>query len=175
MNKRTTTLGQLAELIGGKVQGDTQLPIRGAEVLGEVALGEITLIDHADRMKHLATTQASAVVLCEKIIAAGADISSISKPAIVVADVHAAFTAIVSHFRPQRERAAIGISPRALVSPTANCGKNVNVHAGVCIGDDCQIGDGTTILPGAQILAGCEIGCNVMIGPGVVLYENTII
>lgn len=175
MSKRATTLGQLAELVGGRLQGDSQLSIHGAEVLGEVAAGEITLIDHADRMKHLATTQASAVVLCEKIIVAGADINSISKPAIVVSDVHTAFAAIVSHFRPQRERAAIGISPRAFVSPTAHCGNNVNIHAGVFIGDDCQIGDGTTILPGAQILAGCEIGCNVMIGPGVVLYENTII
>jgi UDP-3-O-[3-hydroxymyristoyl] glucosamine N-acyltransferase len=176
MSKRTTTLGQLAELVGGRVQGDSHLPICGAEVLGEVAAGEITLVDHQDRMKHLNTTQASAVVLCEKIAsAAGTTNNSACKPAIVVADVHAAFATIVSHFRPQRERATIGVSPRAIVSSSACCGQNVNIHAGATIGDDCQIGDGTTILPGAQILAGCEIGRDVMIGPGAVLYENTIV
>jgi len=174
MSKRTTTLGQLAELVGGRLQGDSQLAIHGAEVLGEVANGEITLIDHVDRLKHLTTTQASAAVLPEKLVAAGGN-DPISKPAIVVADVHAAFAAIVSHFRPQRERAAIGISPRAIVSATARCGNHVNIHPGAYVGDDCQIGDGTTILPGAQILPGCQIGCNVMIGPAAVLYENTIV
>src|SRR5262249_20656003 len=58
---------------------------------------------------------------------------------------------------------------------SARCGKNVNIHPGVTIGDECVIGDNTTILPGAQILSGCEIGCDVLIGPGVMLYENTVI
>jgi UDP-3-O-[3-hydroxymyristoyl] glucosamine N-acyltransferase len=176
MSKRTTTLGQLADLVGGRIQGDSQLQICGAEVLGEAAAGEITLVDHADRVKHLITSQASAVVLCEKIAnSTAAENSSFCKPAIVVADVHAAFATIVSHFRPQRERAAIGISPRAIVSLSARCGQNVNIHPGATIGDDCEIGDGTTVLPGAQILAGCVVGRDVTIGPGVVMYENTVI
>src|SRR5947199_3660431 len=40
------------------------------------------------------------------------------KAAIVVADVHAAFGTIICHFRPQRIRQPIGISPRAIVSPS---------------------------------------------------------
>jgi UDP-3-O-[3-hydroxymyristoyl] glucosamine N-acyltransferase len=177
MNKTPTTLGQLAKLVGGRVHGDSQLTIDGAAVLGEVVAGEITLVDHVDRFKKLNATQASAVVLAEKIEAdfLAANSGSAQKPAIIVADVHAAFGAIICHFRPQRIREAIGISPRAIVSPSARCGKNVNIHAGATIGDDCEIGDGTTILPGAQILPGCEIGRDVLIGPGVMLYENTII
>ena len=54
-------------------------------------------------------------------------------------------------------------------------GKNVNVHPGVTIGDECSIGDDTTILPGAQILPGCTIGSGVLIGPGAMLYENTVV
>ena len=177
MSKRSTTLGQLAKLVGGQLQGDSRLAIKGAEVLGEVAAGEITLVDHPDRMKLLNSTPAAAVVLCEKIAGSleSVEADPARKPAIVVADVHAAFAAIVTHFRPQRNRVAIGISPRAMVSPSARWGHNVNIHPGATIGDDCQIGDGTTILSGAQILAGCEIGRDVTIGPGVVLYENTII
>jgi UDP-3-O-[3-hydroxymyristoyl] glucosamine N-acyltransferase len=92
-----------------------------------------------------------------------------------VADVHAAFARIVSHFRPPRTQAAIGVSPYAIVSSTARLGANVNIHPGVTIGDDCEIGDGVTILPGAQILPGCTIANHVHIGPGVVLYENTVV
>ena len=197
MHKRSTTLGHLAALVGGRIQGDPQLPIHGAEVLGEVAAGEITLVDHADRLKQLSSTQAAAVVVSEKVVGelagvgacgelpstgSGSELVEDSRAddpartaAIVVADVHVAFAAIVTHFRPQRGRAAIGISPRAIVSPTARWGQDVNIHSGVTVGDDCLIGDNTTILPGAQILAGCEIGRDVTIGPGAVLYENTIV
>ena len=177
MNKTPTTLGQLAKLVGGRIHGNSQLALDGAAVLGEVVAGEITLVDHVDRFKKLNATQASAVVLAEKIEAEflAANDGPAPKAAIVVADVHAAFGAIICHFRPQRIREAIGISPRAIVSSSARCGKNVNIHPGATIGDDCEIGDGTTILPGAQILPGCEIGRDVLIGPGVMLYENTIV
>lgn len=177
MSKQPTILGQLAELVGGRVLGDPKLTIHGAAVLADVVAGEITLVDHVDRLKKLNGTPATAVVLAEKIeheFNAASDATS-RKSAIVVTDVHSAFGAIVCHFRPQRIREKIGISPRAIISPSARCGQNVNIHPGVTIGDDCAIGDNTTILPGAQILPGCEIGRDVLIGPGVMLYENTII
>lgn len=177
MNNHATTLGKLAELVGGRVHGQSELTIQGAEVLGEVAANEITLIDHADRLKKLNATAAAAAVVAEKIAAEfiASQTGPNAKSAIIVADPHAAFGRIVCHFRPQRIRNPIGISPHAIISPSARCGKNVNIHPGVTIGDDCLIGDNTTILPGAQILPGCEIGCEVLIGPGVVLYENTVI
>ncbi|MEX0614015.1 MAG: UDP-3-O-(3-hydroxymyristoyl)glucosamine N-acyltransferase, partial [Pirellulales bacterium] len=95
--------------------------------------------------------------------------------AIIVTDAHAAFATIISHFRPPRTRAAVGIHPKAIVSPSARWGKGVNIHAGATIGDDCLIGDGTTIFPGSHLLAGCVIGRDVTIGPGAVLYENSIV
>jgi UDP-3-O-[3-hydroxymyristoyl] glucosamine N-acyltransferase len=177
INKQPTTIGQLAHLVGGRLNGDPQLKICGAAILADVIAGEITLVDHVDRIKRLNTTQASAVVVSENVATnlAEAGATAAGCAVIVVSDVHAAFAKIVSHFRPQRIRDAIGISPKAIISPSANCGKNVNIHPGVTVGDDCQIGDDTTILAGAQILPGCEIGRDVLIGPGAVLYENTIV
>jgi UDP-3-O-[3-hydroxymyristoyl] glucosamine N-acyltransferase len=168
MSMRTATLGQLAELVGGQLRGDPATVIRGAAVLGEVAAHQITLVDHADRLKRLATTQAAAVVCPEKV--------SCDWPAVIaVPDVHAAFAKIISHFRPPRLQASIGIHPNAIVSSSVRVGKGVSIHAGATIGDECRIGDGTIILPGAHVLAGCMIGRDVLVGPGVVLYENTTI
>lgn len=168
MTDRSITLGKLTELVGGELHGDASLNICGAAVLREVSAGEITLVDQSQRVKELAATEAAAVVL-------PIDVECDWPAMIRVADVHAAFAKIVDHFRPQQTRAAIGISPHAIVSPTAHLGANVNVHAGATIGEECQIGDGTTILPGAQILAGTQIGRDAVIGPAAVLYENTIV
>ena len=167
-SERATTLGQLANLVGGRLHGDPATVICGAAVLDEVVDGQITIIDRADRVKRLAATHAAAVVRPERV-------DCDWPAAIIVNDAHAAFAAIVSHFRPPRMRVAVGIHPQAIVSPSARLGKGVNVHAGATIGDDCQIGDGATILPGAHLLPGCVIGRDVVVGPGAVLYENTIV
>jgi UDP-3-O-[3-hydroxymyristoyl] glucosamine N-acyltransferase len=177
MTRRPTTLDQLAELVGGRIRGNRSTIITAAAVLNEVGAGEITFVDQPERLKQLAGTHASAVVAPERIAEhinnAGETFSSF--PAVFVADVHAAFAAIVAHFRPSRARVAVGIDSRAIISSSARCGHGVNIHPGTTIGDDCQVGDRTTILPGAHIMPGCVLGEDVMIGPGVVLYENTII
>jgi UDP-3-O-[3-hydroxymyristoyl] glucosamine N-acyltransferase len=168
MTNRTTTLGALAELVGGRIIGDPATAIHGAAVLREAQTGEITFVDNAERAKEIAKSRASAVLLPEQV-------ESDFPTAIRVADVHVAFAKIVCQFRPPRVRQAIGVSPHAIVSSTAKLGRNVNVHPGATIGDDCQIGDNATILPGAQILAGCTIEPDACIGPGAILYENTIV
>ncbi len=178
MMDRSITLGMLTELVGGQCVGDAATIIRGAAVLGEVSPGEITFIDQPERLKLLATTQASAVVVPEQIAwdTTGVGVDAARWPrAIRVQDVHVAFAKIVSYFRPPRTKASIGVSPQAIVARTAQLGNNVNVHPGATIGDDCCVGEGTTILPGAQILPGCTIGAEVLIGPGAIVYENTIV
>lgn len=181
MGDRSTTLGQLASLVGGRVLGDPTTIICGAAVLGEVIANEVTLIDHQDRLKQLATTQAAAVVVPERLLSNSTN-SGTTLPlglagvaTLVVADVHEAFAKIVCHFRPRRAAVEVGISPQAIVSSTARCGKGVAVHPGATVGDDCIIGDGSTILPGAHLLAGCQVGRDATIGPGAVLYEDTVV
>lgn len=174
---RATTLGQLAELVGGRLEGDAALEILGAATLSEVEAGQITFIDQPERARQLASTQAVAVVLPEKLdwkLIVGGD-ALIRRAALRVADVHVAFTKIVLHFRPPRRAPIVGVSSHAFVSRSARWGKSVSIHAGATVGDDCQIGDGTTIGPGAHLLAGCIVGRDVTIGPGAVLYENTIV
>jgi UDP-3-O-[3-hydroxymyristoyl] glucosamine N-acyltransferase len=185
MMDRSITLGMLAKLVNGQTVGDAATVIHGAAVLREVAPGEITFIDQPERLKQLAATEAAAVVVPEAIsweetggrpsLRDGARAPARCPNAIRVKDVHAAFAKIVSYFRPPRTQAAIGVSPQAIVARSARLGRNVNVHPGATIGDDCLVGDDTTILSGAQILPGCTIGSGVLIGPGVVLYENSIV
>jgi UDP-3-O-[3-hydroxymyristoyl] glucosamine N-acyltransferase len=161
-----TTLGELHRLVGGALWGDASIELTGAATLGLARPGEITLADHPDRDRELAASPAAAVI-------ATPDVECSGKPAIIVKDVHAAFSAAVTHFRPPRPRTRVGVSPRAYVSPTAKLAADVDVHPGAVIGDHCDIGPGTTIHAGAQIMSDCVIGAGVTIFPNVVLYENT--
>jgi len=162
------TLAELAALVGGQLQGDGDLVIRGAAPLDEAKPGDITLIDKATRGHELAATQATAAVAPRSFVPNGV-------PVILVDDAHRAFAAIVARFRPPRPKRRIGISPLAVVSPTARIGRNVDIHPFATIGDEVEIGDGSTIYSGVHIMAGSRIGPDVTIFPNAVLYENTVI
>jgi len=160
------TLGELARLVGGALWGDASLELTGAATLGLARAGEITLADHPDRDRDLAASPAAAVI-------ATPDVECSGKPAIVVSDVHAAFATAVRHFRPPRVQEHLGVSPMAIVSPSALLSAGVNVHPGASIGDNVEIGAGTTVHGGVRIMAGCVIGAGTTLFPNVVLYEDT--
>jgi len=162
------TLAELAALVGGTLVGDGRTVIGGAAPLSEAGPGDITLVDRAERGDVLASTRAAAVVAPRSLVPG-------SIPIIQVDDVHRAFTAIVTRFRPPRAGRRIGISPWAVVSPTARMGRDVDVHPFAIVGDDVEIGDGTTIHAGVRVMDGSKIGAGVTIFPNVVLYENTVV
>lgn len=161
-----TTLGELHRLVGGALWGDASIELTGAATLGLARAGEITLADHPDRDRELASSPAAAVI-------ASPDVECSGKPAIVVKDVHAAFALAVSHFRPPRALARFGVSPMAFVSSSAKIAANVEIHPGASVGDDCEIGPGATIHSGVRLAPGCVIGADVTIFPNAVLYEGT--
>ena len=163
-----TRLAELAELVEGSLLGSGEASINRAAVLADAGPGAITFIDHVDKLPRLTKCQASAVV-----VPVGAE--DVPLPAIRVDDVAAAFTAIVRHFRPSRSQAATGISPLAVVSPSAKIGPRVQVHAGATIGDDVVLAADCVIHGGVRLMAGCRLAEQVTIYPNAVLYEDTIV
>ena len=163
-----TSLNTLAQLVQGIVVGDGTLEISEAATLKVARSTEISFLDDIEKQRRLKRTAAAAVVVPEGFTPRGLS-------AIQVADVHAAFAAIVKHFRPPHYAKRIGISPAAIVSPSAQIGSDVDIHLGSAIGDDVVIGDGATIHAGVTVMAGCRIGPGATIFPNAVLYENTIL
>jgi UDP-3-O-[3-hydroxymyristoyl] glucosamine N-acyltransferase len=163
------TVSQLAKLVGGQLRGTSgDVVIRGAATLDAVGADQITLLDAAQRLQDWHRSAAAAAVV-------PADLPAQDRPTIAVADVHAAFTQIIAHFRPSRRTPRTGVSPAAAISPTAQLENDVSVHPGATIGDRVKIERGTTIHSGVHIMADCAIGADVTIFPGAVLYENTCV
>ncbi|HEV3023799.1 MAG TPA: UDP-3-O-(3-hydroxymyristoyl)glucosamine N-acyltransferase [Pirellulales bacterium] len=162
------SLAELAKLVGGDVLGEGSTAINGAATLSAARPGEISFVSSAEKAQRIAQTAASAVVVPRTL-------APEKLPAIQVDDVAAAFAAIVRYFRPPRPERRSGVSPLAVVSPTARFGDDVDIHPGATVGDDVEIGAGSTIHAGARLMAGCKLGPNVTIYPNAVLYENTIV
>lgn len=162
-----TTLDTLAAHVGGTPTATAaSTPITGAATLELAGPSDITLVDAADKLHLLAKSRAGAVIV-------PIGVGGIDRPAIEVADVHAAFAAVITLFRPPRRIARIGTSPRASVDPTARLAADVDVHPMATIGADVEIGAGCTIHPGVCVMPGCRIGPGTEIFPGAVLYDNT--
>jgi UDP-3-O-[3-hydroxymyristoyl] glucosamine N-acyltransferase len=161
-----TTLAELAALVDGQLVGEADLTIEGVMPLCNAQSGDITMVDGDEKNQSLENCSATAIISPRTFLPK--DI-----PTIQVDDVHVAFAAIIEHFRPPRQRRRIGISPLAIVSPSAMLGEDVDVHPFAQIGDDVRIGTGSTIHGGVNIMAGSQVGCNVTIFPNAVLYEDT--
>ncbi len=162
------TLAQLARLVDGQLTGNADLILSGAAVLCDARPGEITLVDGNGKNQRLDDCPAAAVLAPKTFQPEG-------MPAIQVDDVHDAFAKIVRHFQPPRASRRTGISPLAVIAPTATLADDVDVHPMATIGDDVVIGRGSTIHSGVHIMAGSRIGDEVTIFPGAVLYEDTIV
>ncbi len=162
------TLAELSALVEGRLIGSGEVLICGAAPLGDAGPGEITLIDGAERDGLLKSSRASAAV-------APPSVSPNGVPVIQVDDVHHAFALIMARFHPARTPRRLGISPQAVVSPTASLAEDIDVHPLATIGDDVEIGRGATIHSGVHVMAGSKIGPDVTIYPNAVLYENTVV
>jgi UDP-3-O-[3-hydroxymyristoyl] glucosamine N-acyltransferase len=147
--------------------GDGEVAIFGAAPLRDARGGDITLVDGSEKNRRMSGCPASAVI-------APRDFTP-DLPAIQVDDVHQAFAAIVLHFRPARQTRRHGVSPAAVVAPSALLASDVEVHPLATIGEEVEIGPGSTIHSGVRIMPGSKIGSHVTIFPNAVLYENTIV
>ncbi len=164
-----TTLGEIAALVGGTiVGGDESRGIIAAATLETASSTDVTLLDSRDKVHLLAKSAAAAV-----IVPAGS--GPLDRPTIEVADVHAAFAAVILKLRPPRVAARQGVNSHAAVDSTARLAEDVEIHSFATVGPDCEIGQGVTIHSGARLMAGCRVGPGTTIFPNAVLYENTVV
>jgi UDP-3-O-[3-hydroxymyristoyl] glucosamine N-acyltransferase len=164
-----TTLGDLAALVGGSlVGGSAESSMASAATLETAGADDLSLLDAADKLHLLAKSRAGAVIV-------PVGIGPLDRPSIEVADVHAAFTAVIEAFRPKRHPQRIGVSPQAVVDATARIASGTDIHPFVTVAADVEIGPDVTIHPGVHLMAGCRIGAGSVIFPNAVLYENTVV
>ena len=159
------TLGELAEYVGGRVVGDSNVVINSASTLGRSGEGEISFLANAKYEKQIHTTKASAVIV-------GREVPGVSVPLLVAEDPYYAFMQIMVLLHGYRKHKKVGISPRAIISDSAKIGAECHINDFVTISDGAKIGDGCVIYPGVFIGQGTHLGNDCIIYPNAVIYEK---
>jgi UDP-3-O-[3-hydroxymyristoyl] glucosamine N-acyltransferase len=163
-------VGTVASLLAGDILGDAERELTDVAALQEAAGSHLSFVASDKQVRTLGQTRAGAVLVARSLVAQTPQ--NLTTTLIAVDDPQAAFVEIMLRFRPRAPRPQIGISPHAIVSPTAQIGADCNIHPGAVIGDDVVLGTGCDIYPGAVIGAGCRIGDHVTIHPNAVLYHH---
>jgi UDP-3-O-[3-hydroxymyristoyl] glucosamine N-acyltransferase len=164
----SASVRQLAELVGGKIQGDAETIIHDAKTLDEAQPGDITFVENDKHLRGLTTSRASAAVV-------PISMSFASIPVIQAADPLAAFVTIVRHLRGELRLPPTGIDPCASIHPTAKLGPDASVFPFACVGEGSMVGARSRIHPGAVIGRFCRLGDDVTIYPHAVLYDRTVL
>ncbi len=169
-NAMATSVNSLAELVDGRVVGDGTILIHAGQSIGKAGPRQITFAEDAQNLKKLKTCRASAVVVSKEFV------DSLPGDAaaafLIVENAQQAFLQIMGHFCPPRPRRQTGISPQAVVDPSAKMGANTNVAPFAVIGADVVIGANGDICSGVSIGPGCRLGDNVTLHANVVLYHD---
>ncbi|PIS27756.1 MAG: UDP-3-O-(3-hydroxymyristoyl)glucosamine N-acyltransferase [Candidatus Marinimicrobia bacterium CG08_land_8_20_14_0_20_45_22] len=159
------SLQKIAELVGGKVDGDGSLLVRDLAEIQHAGPGELSFLGNPKYVKFLATTRATAILVEENFKEPYPNL-------IRVPNVNFAYSRALAIFRPEASKSAPGIAPTAIIAPDAVLGKNVHIGAHVVIADKCVIGERVYILSNSVIGRETQIGDDTLIYPNVSVYHR---
>ncbi|MHC4294960.1 MAG: UDP-3-O-(3-hydroxymyristoyl)glucosamine N-acyltransferase [Planctomycetota bacterium] len=165
------TLGELTAKLGGELEGDGKVRIRGVGTLETVRQDEVSFLANARYEKHMEKTDAAAVIVAR-------DYSGPVRPGTALIrcqDAYFAFRETMVLFHGFRSPHFEGIDERANIDPSAKIADGVRVAAFATVAGGCEIGEGTVIYPGVYLGEQSRIGRECILYPNVTLYDGTIL
>ena len=162
------SLEEVAVLVGGRVEGDPSIRVRGIAPLDQACQGEMGFLAQRRYLKHLDTYRAEALLVSEDLAGEAGFVPG----RVVVKEAHASLPPLLEHFYPAPEA-------HSGIHPTAVLGRGVELGVGVAIGpyavleEGARVGDRSRIGPHCVVGAGCLLGADSVLHPHAVLYPGT--
>ena len=176
------TAQSIADLIGGKVEGNAQEKVSTLSKIEEGTRGSLCFRSNPAYAPHIYTTAASVVIVNNDFVAE----NKIAATLIRVENAYHAFAKLLEVYN-QIKNNKTGIEQPSFVSLSAKIGSNVYVGAFAYIGDNATIGDNTKVFPqsfigdnavvgndctlfsGVKIYSDCKVGSHVTLHSGVII------
>ena len=157
------SLAEIAELVGGTLEGDGTIQITGVADLQGAGSTDLSFFSHPRYEAVARQTRAGALLLGPQAP------KDLGQARIRVTNPSAAFTRVAMLFSPAEAPRLTGIHPSAIVASGAKIGSRVGIGPHVVIEDGASIGEET------QIGAGSYIGRDVSIGSRCVLHPRVYV
>ncbi|TXE06985.1 UDP-3-O-(3-hydroxymyristoyl)glucosamine N-acyltransferase [Algoriphagus aquimarinus] len=180
------TLGQVAAILQGKVEGDENQKVSRLDKIQEGKAGGISFLANEKYTPFIYDTEATAVIVSNNFVPT----KTLKTNLIRVEDAYTGFTLLLEAYAVMMKSSIVGIEEPSYMDPSSqigeqayrgafsyigkNCkiGASVKLYSHVHIGDRVQIGDNTIIHSGAKICADTIIGNNCEIHPGAVIGSD---
>ena len=170
-------LDELAKKIGATLRGDGAILVHSCAPIDRAQQGQVAFLANRKYAAHLATTNASAVIVSSGTTAkAGVAMLEAVDPYFAFREAMVALHGFRKH--PAPILAAVknnSISERAVIHANAKLDQGCVVHAGAVIEDGATLGARCVIYPNAYVGVGVKIGDDCILYPGVCVYDGCVI
>lgn len=163
------TAQELANLIGGNIEGDPTIVIHGPSKIEEGMPGTVSFLANPKYEPYIYDSKAS-VILVEKDFEPSKPITA---TLIRVEHVYEKVAMLLNKFGDlQQEEKQAEVHPSAVVDSSANVHVSVALGANSVVEKNVQIGADTFIYPQVYLGSNVEIGKGCIIYPGVKIYKD---
>jgi UDP-3-O-[3-hydroxymyristoyl] glucosamine N-acyltransferase len=177
--QREFRLAELAQRIGGRVDGDPQLRIRGVATLDRAGPHELSFLTNPKYRRLAGQTRAGALLVPRNSGLGGLSLLECDEPYLALSRLLELFHPPPTRrpeVSPQACIAAdarlgheVSIGPFAVIEAEAVLGDRVRVGAGAVVGEGCRVGEGSELRPKVVLYPGTRVGAHCLIHAGVVL------
>jgi len=158
------TAKQIADFIGGRVEGNEQATVHTFSKIEEGKEGAITFLSNPKYTQYIYQTKASIVLINEDVELE----HPVETTLIRVKNAYECVAKLMQMYASTLPKKT-GVDPLAFVAKSAVIGQDVYIAPFAYVGEGVKIGDGSCIYPHVTIYDGCQIGCNVTIHAGSVI------
>jgi UDP-3-O-[3-hydroxymyristoyl] glucosamine N-acyltransferase len=173
------TVGEVADLVGGRVQGDRSIEVHGLAPVDQPGDGQLAFLVSRRYTKHVAACEAPAFLVASDMESA----LPATATRIVVDEPYPAMRTLLRRFHPDEiwtpdihETAVIGrdvvlgaeveIAPYAVIESGVRVGDRARIGAHVVVGRGSVIGDGSRLHPHVVLYPETHLGRDVIVHSG---------
>ncbi len=178
---------QIAEMLGGSVDGDPNCTVNNLSKIEEGAPGTLSFLANSKYEQHIYSTKASIVIVNNDFRPESELPSTLTL--VRVSEAYSAFSKLLDAYNTYKHRRT-GIASTAQVDPDAKVADDAYVGHGVVVGagsviesgtkiyancvvgEDVRIGSNCLLHPGVQVLDGCTIGNHCTLHSGAVIGSD---
>ena len=162
------TLTELAERIGGRVEGDGKQSVTGMAPLETAGPGEVAFLANEKYLRFMGETTAAAVIVADDYAGPGESL-------IRCGDPYFAFREAMVALYGFRTHPFDGVDERAAVHPEATIAEGVRIGPFATVDRGAQIGQGATLYPGVYVGQDARVGADCILHANVVVYDRCIL